>query len=79
MLKLQRKVLEFELDDSVQKLKFPTMDQLTAYTEAYSKAENKNDVLYKFLEGLGLEVGIAGGMQSDHLEVILGALKNEKK
>lgn len=80
MLKLQRKELKFELDGKIETVKFPTMNQLNDYTKEFNAAgENQNEVLYKFLEKLGLTEGIAGDMQPDHLELILGNLKNEKK
>lgn len=79
MLELQRKKLEFKLDDVIYRLDYPSVKKMTEYASKLDKADDKLNAIVDFLSGLGLDRKVSEDMEISHLTSIIKALTEEKK
>lgn len=82
MLKLEKKVLEFEFDGKAYRIPFPTMDQLSQFQKKSREENGNEDSIEKviiFLNSLGLDEELCRSLQPDHANLIIEHLTEVKK
>lgn len=76
MLEFNKRELKFKFDGDEQKLRFPSVKDLSAYQKKYKKVgeEDSAEVVVDFLVELGLKKEVAEMLETRQVEVILKKL-----
>jgi hypothetical protein len=79
MIKLQKKVFQFEYDGDVYKLKSPSVKDVTALQKRIEKDGESVDIAIDFLSNLGMKKEVCYEMEIDNLNTIIEAVVGAKK
>lgn len=79
MIKLQKKVFQFEYDGEVYKLKSPSVKDVTSLQKRIEKEGESVDIAIDFLSNLGMKKEVCYEMEIDNLNTIIEAVVGAKK
>jgi hypothetical protein len=79
MLEFVSRELKFKFDGVEYLIKFPSARELANYATEYQKNEDKFEVVFSFLEKLGLTREVSEKMELSSLMKIIETLNDEKK